>query len=255
MTTKTKRLQELIHRTDRVLTIMHPPTAQHARIMEKAGCEAAFVGTSGVVGAYTGFADVGTATLTECVMIAGWIAQSVRFPIIMDGDTGHGGIMAVRRLVRECIRAGIAAAKGLALPGQLPIKGASSFDALALTALPKMPRDCPQMCMLGDARRDEVYFALYDRDGRRASDCRIATLEAIADEIHNPIWFVSAEIERFKKDIVSLFGGFASICETPLFPSAAPLGWLAVQRFHADGDRGDEHLEPIYLRTPQYKRV
>jgi isocitrate lyase len=25
-----------------------------------------------------------------------------------DGDTGHGGIMAVRRMVRECIRAGIA---------------------------------------------------------------------------------------------------------------------------------------------------
>src|SRR5881628_2142239 len=33
------------------------------------------------------------------------------------------------------IRGGIAAAKGLALPRSLPIKGVSSFDALALTAL------------------------------------------------------------------------------------------------------------------------
>ena len=40
--------------------------------------------------------------------IAGWIADSVSIPVIMDGDTGHGGIMAVRRMVRECIRAGIA---------------------------------------------------------------------------------------------------------------------------------------------------
>ena len=87
--------------------------------MQEAGCEAAFVGTSGVVGSYTGLADVGTATLTECVQVAGWIAQSVKFPIIMDGDTGHGGIMAVRRMVRECIRAGIA---GVRIDDQ-PIEG------------------------------------------------------------------------------------------------------------------------------------
>ena len=66
------------------------------------------VGTGGVVGAYTGLSDVGTATMTECVTIAGWIADSVSIPVIMDGDTGHGGVMAVRRMVRECIRAGIA---------------------------------------------------------------------------------------------------------------------------------------------------
>lgn len=153
------------------------------------------------------------------------------------------------------IRAGLAAAKGLALPGKLPIKGAGSFDAVALTALPKMPRDCPQTCVLGDARRDEVYVAMYDRDGRPVKDCRIATLEAIADEIHNPIWFVSPEIERFKDDLASLFGGFASICQTPVFPGAAAIGLLAVRRFHADGDRGDERLEPIYLRAPQYKTI
>jgi 2-methylisocitrate lyase-like PEP mutase family enzyme len=115
----TTRLQELIHRKDKVLVVLHPPTATHARILEQAGCEAGFVGTSGVVGSYTGLSDVGTATMTECVQIAGWIAQSVNFPIILDGDTGHGGIMAVRRLVRECIRAGIA---GVRIDDQ-PIEG------------------------------------------------------------------------------------------------------------------------------------
>ena len=118
-TAKTKRLQELIHRKGKVLTVLHTPTAAHARIMEQAGCEAAFVGTSGVVGTYTGMSDVGTATMTECVQIAGWIANSVNFPVIIDGDTGHGGIMAVRRLVRESIHAGIA---GIRLDDQ-PIEG------------------------------------------------------------------------------------------------------------------------------------
>ena len=71
------KLRELIHRTERVLAVLHTPSAALARIMELGGCEAGFVGTSGVVGAYTGLADVGTATMTECVTIAGWIADSV----------------------------------------------------------------------------------------------------------------------------------------------------------------------------------
>src|SRR5258706_9721906 len=105
---KAKKLRELLARKDRVLTVLHPPTAALARIMERAGCEAGFVGTSAVVGGITGLADVGTATMSECVQIGRWIAGAVDFPVILDGDTGHGGVMAVRRLVRECIEAGVA---------------------------------------------------------------------------------------------------------------------------------------------------
>ncbi len=113
------RLQTLIHRQDRVLTVMHPPSAALARVMEAAGAEAGFVGTSGVIGSYTGMEDVGTATLAECIMIGGWIARAVEFPVILDGDTGHGGIMAVRRLVEDCIKEGLA---GVRIDDQ-PIEG------------------------------------------------------------------------------------------------------------------------------------
>jgi 2-methylisocitrate lyase-like PEP mutase family enzyme len=129
---RTTRLQELIKRQGRVLAILHTPTAAHARVMEQAGCEAAFVGTSGVVGTYTGLADVGTATMTECVQIAGWIARSVTFPIIMDGDTGHGGIMAVRRMIAECIRAGIA---GVRIDDQ-PIEGKRRTQSAGMEVVP-----------------------------------------------------------------------------------------------------------------------
>lgn len=134
MTTKkpTTRLKELIHRTGRVLAVLHTPSAAHARIMEAAGAEVAFVGTSGVVGAYTGMADVGVATMTECVMIAGWIARSVDFPVIMDGDTGYGGIMAVRRLVTECIHAGLA---GVRIDDQ-PIEGKRKCEEAGIEVVP-----------------------------------------------------------------------------------------------------------------------
>src|SRR5437588_10448413 len=129
---KSEHLQELIHRRDKVLAVLHPPTAAHARIMESAGDEALFIGTSGVVGAYAGLADVGTATMTECVTIAGWIADSVSIPLIMDGDTGHGGIMAVRRMVRECIRAGIA---GTRIDDQ-PIEGKRKTQSAGAEVVP-----------------------------------------------------------------------------------------------------------------------
>lgn len=128
----TTRLQRLIHRKDRVLVVLHPPTAAHARVMQAAGAECGFVGTGGVVGTYTGMADVGTATLSECVTIAGWIADSVDFPIIMDGDTGHGGVMAVRRMVRDCIRAGIA---GVRIDDQ-PIEGKRKTQSAGMEVVP-----------------------------------------------------------------------------------------------------------------------
>jgi 2-methylisocitrate lyase-like PEP mutase family enzyme len=126
------RLQQLIHRRDKVLAVMHPPSAAHARLMEQAGVEALFVGTGGVVGAYTGLADVGTATLSECLEIAGWIADSVTIPVIMDGDTGHGGIMVVRRMVRECIRRGIA---GVRIDDQ-PIEGKRGTQSAGVEIVP-----------------------------------------------------------------------------------------------------------------------
>ncbi len=83
--------------------------------MEANGVEACFVGTSITGGNYTGQPDLGILSMTECVEFAKWIARAVKIPVILDGDTGHGGIMAVRRLVRECIEAGLA---GLRLDDQ-----------------------------------------------------------------------------------------------------------------------------------------
>ncbi len=81
---KSARLQEPIHRRDKVLAVLHPPTGARARIMEKAACEALFVGPGGVVAAYTVLADVGTATMTECVTIADSVPTPIR------SEVNHG---------------------------------------------------------------------------------------------------------------------------------------------------------------------
>jgi 2-methylisocitrate lyase-like PEP mutase family enzyme len=109
------KLRQLLRRKNKVLAVLGAPNAFHAKIMEANGVEACFVGTSITGGNYTGQPDLGILSMTECVEFAKWIARSVKIPVILDGDTGHGGIMAVRRLVRECIEAGLA---GLRLDDQ-----------------------------------------------------------------------------------------------------------------------------------------
>jgi 2,3-dimethylmalate lyase len=110
-----RKLRQLLRRKNRVLVVLGAPNAFHAKIMEANGVETCFAGTSITGGNYTGLPDLGILSMTECVEIAKWIARSVKIPVILDGDTGHGGIMAVRRLVRESIDAGLA---GLRLDDQ-----------------------------------------------------------------------------------------------------------------------------------------
>jgi len=127
------RLRALLARDDRVLAILGVLNAFHATIMEAAGCEAAFIGTGITGGNYTALPDSGLLSSTECLQFAGYIARAVSFPLIVDGDTGHGGPPAVRRLVHECIRAGLA---GLRIDDQ-PIEGKRATQSAGIEVVPR----------------------------------------------------------------------------------------------------------------------
>jgi hypothetical protein len=108
--------------------------------MQRAGSEALFVGTGGVVGAYTGLDDVGTASVSECLEIAGWIADSVEIPVIMALLTAPiNGAAALRRAGKgniaavEAIRAGADrhAADMLPVIEDIHSSGVSSLKGIA----------------------------------------------------------------------------------------------------------------------------
>jgi 2-methylisocitrate lyase-like PEP mutase family enzyme len=102
------RLRALLDRPDRVLAVLGIPSALQGQIMERAHVEAGFVGTNLTFKNVTGLPDTGVASANECVTLGGHIARAVSFPVILDGDTGHGTDDAVRRLVRDCVREGLA---------------------------------------------------------------------------------------------------------------------------------------------------
>lgn len=115
MSTRTAKLREIMGRSG-VTPVFGIPGASFAQIMQSCGAEVAFIGTKITLGNYTALPDTGVITMTESLGAARYIAKAVDIPLIIDGDTGHGGPYAVQRLVEECIEIGLA---GLRLDDQL----------------------------------------------------------------------------------------------------------------------------------------
>ena len=103
----TVTLQRLLQ-SGRTLVLASAPGVVYARMMERAGVDCFFVGTDLIIGTLTGLPDGGAVTLQETVWLDGFIARAVNIPVIADGDTGFGSILAMRRAIGDLIRAGVA---------------------------------------------------------------------------------------------------------------------------------------------------
>src|SRR5437868_8608758 len=84
------------------------PNAAIARQVENAGFDTVYISGAGMAHAKAGVQDIGLLTLTEVVQLAGYVANAVDIPAIVDADTGFGGAENVARTVREIERAGLA---------------------------------------------------------------------------------------------------------------------------------------------------
>ena len=80
-----------------------------AKIIEKAGFPAVYMTGAGTSVAQLGYPDLALATMTEMVANARSLTEVVEVPVIADADTGYGGVLNVRRTVRQYERAGVAA--------------------------------------------------------------------------------------------------------------------------------------------------
>ncbi len=100
------RLRELIAKG----AIMLPgvPNAAMARQAERLGFDAVYVSGAGMANATAGVPDIGLLTLTEVAQLAGYIANAIDIPAIVDADTGFGGAENVARTIRELEGAGLA---------------------------------------------------------------------------------------------------------------------------------------------------
>ncbi len=108
MTKKSKaaRLRELIAQD----CVMLPgvPNAAMALQVERTGFDAVYISGAGMANATAGVPDIGLLSMTEVVRLAGYVANAVAIPAIVDADTGFGGAENVARTVCQLEKAGLA---------------------------------------------------------------------------------------------------------------------------------------------------
>ncbi|WP_183070838.1 isocitrate lyase/PEP mutase family protein [Rhodococcus rhodochrous] len=80
-----------------------------AVLVQQAGFEAVYMSGYAVSAALLGMPDLGLLTGSEMVDNSRRMASAIRIPLIVDGDTGYGNALNVRRTVQTYEQAGVAA--------------------------------------------------------------------------------------------------------------------------------------------------
>jgi len=83
------------------------PNAAIARQVQGAGFDAVYISGAGMANATAGVPDIGLLSMTEVVTLAGYVANAVTIPAIVDADTGFGGAEKVARTIRQLESAGL----------------------------------------------------------------------------------------------------------------------------------------------------
>jgi tRNA threonylcarbamoyladenosine biosynthesis protein TsaB len=147
------------------------------------------------------------------------------------------------------LRIGAAAAKGLCFALDIPLVAVSTLKALAAqvtagTARPENFLFCPML----DARRQEVYAAIYAYDGQEvlAPMPLIIDADTLAEQLaHNSVLLFGNGAAKFQVVLgESAQAGFLAGIE----PSAISVGQLGVAAFHRQEFQDVAYYEPFYLK-------
>ncbi|MGI9114115.1 MAG: methylisocitrate lyase [Chthoniobacterales bacterium] len=156
--TKVGRLRELI--ASSCLAMPGVPNAAFARQVERAGFSAVYISGAGLCNMTAGLPDIGLLTLTEVTRLAGWIAQAVKIPAIVDADTGFGGAENAARTVRELEAAGLA---GCHVEDQEFPKRCGHLAGKSLIAVEEMNA---KLQAAASAKRDSKFLLIARTDAR-----------------------------------------------------------------------------------------
>jgi tRNA threonylcarbamoyladenosine biosynthesis protein TsaB len=168
--------------------------------------------------------------MIDCVMAAaGLVPRDIGTIAVTVGPGGFTGI-----------RAGLAAAHGLALATGARIAGVSSFAAVAG---PIDPGDMPLLVAL-DSRRTDLYVQMFDARHEPVGDPAAVGPEGLV------AWLGGDEVAIAGDAVEAAMAALGHQPRLRLVPDTAPdaLGVLAA--LHRWPERADPAARPLYLRAP-----
>ena len=231
MTTNSKaaQLRELI--AQRAIMLPGVPNAAMARQVERAGFDAVYVSGAGMANATAGVPDVGLLSMTEVVTLAGYVANAVTIPAIVDADTGFGGAENVARTIRELEAAGLS---GCHIEDQEFPKRCGHLAGKSVVDVDEM---IARIKAAVAARRDRDFMIIARTDARAVEDFRGAIkraqnyVEAGADAIFPEALQSAEEFRNFAEEVKApLLANMTEFGKSPLlsFQELSDFGYRLV---------------------------
>src|SRR5947209_7600646 len=226
MTSPAARLRQLIG--GGCVAMPGVPNASMARQVERAGFDAVYVSGAGMANCTAGVPDIGLLTMTEVVRLAGYVANAVNIPAIVDADTGFGGAENVARTIRELEAAGLA---GCHIEDQEFPKRCGHLSGKSLVDVDGM---IGRIRAAAAARRDKHFLIIARTDSRAVEDFKGAVkraqkyIEAGADAIFPEALQSAEEFREFAKEVEApLLANMTEFGKSPLlsFRELADFGY------------------------------
>ena len=152
------------------------------------------------------------------------------------------------------LRVGSSTAKGLCFGGGIPLLAVSTLDVLVAQAIQEgLPEGCRHIVPMIDARRMEVYTALYSADGQRLTEIEPKVVEGLQS-----VFPCGCDKTSAAPGGVLLIGDGVAKCESVLdgegavfrqeCPRADAMAAPALREFAAGNFRDTAYFEPFYLK-------
>ena len=146
------------------------------------------------------------------------------------------------------LRVGASTAKGLCFGADIPLLAVSSTEVLVWQARTEslIPDGCKYIVPMIDARRMEVYTAVYSSDGQqlRSTESKIIDKDSFAQELsEGPVLFIGDGAEKCRSIFNSPKAYFISC-----YPKASSLTLPAELAFKEKRFEDTAYFEPFYLK-------
>lgn len=253
---KAARLRELIAKG--AVAMPGVPNAAMGRQVERAGFEAVYISGAGIANATAGVPDIGLLTSTEVAQLAGYVANAVTIPAIVDADTGFGGAENVARTIRQLEQAGLA---GCHIEDQEFPKRCGHLAGKEVIDVDEMVGKIKAAVR---ARRDQDFLIIARTDARAVEDFDSAVkraqryVEAGADGIFPEALQSSEEFKGFAREIKApLLANMTEFGKSPLlsFQELSDFGYKMVifpmSAFRVSMKASDEFLRDLKKRETQ----
>ena len=146
------------------------------------------------------------------------------------------------------LRVGVSTAKGLCFGAGIPLIAVGTLDTLVYQAADEglLPDNCRYVVPMVDARRMEVYTAVFTPDGRQLTDTRPQVIEqgTYADLLaEGPVLFISDGAGKCREVLAHPNAYFTQCC-----PKASAMLRPAFAAWDARRFENTAYFEPFYLK-------